>query len=99
MKEIKRIKDIDFSGFYCSKCGREIKKAYSIDGKGSFGSRCVLTEVGYKYEKTIKKIDSLVKVWDKIINNPKMYSLDVYCEAMGGIDVVEKMFFIRGSLG
>ena len=98
MKRIQRVKDVDFSGFYCTTCNREIKKAYSIDGLGSYGSTCILTKLGYKYEKQIKKEDSLIKIWDKIINSPKMYNLNEYIKIHGSVENVQSIFFEFGGL-
>ena len=42
---------------------------------------------------------TIAKLWNKMISNPAPYSLDKYAQSMGGMDEVERMFFIRGHLG
>ena len=41
---------------------------------------------------------TLQKIWNKMIANPKIYSLDVYIAEYGNIDIVEKRFFANGEL-
>jgi hypothetical protein len=99
---ILKLRDKDFKGFYCDTCGRELKHAFSINGQGTHGSECVYKAAGINYNMAAKAIKcqmTLAKLWNKMISNPAPYSLDKYAQSMGGIDEVERMFFIRGHLG
>jgi len=99
---ILKLNDKNFKGFFCDTCGRELKHAFSINGHGEYGSECVYKAAGISYDRASKAIKgqmTLAKLWNKMTSNPKAYSLELYAQDMGGIDEVERMFFIRGHLG
>jgi len=102
MTTILKLRDKHFQGFTCDTCDRELKHAYSINGAGTYGSECVYKAAGISYERASKAIKgqmTLAKIWAKMVSNPALYSLSAYAASMGGIDEVERMFFIRGRLG
>ena len=96
-KNIQKLNDKDFQGFTCDRCGADLKHAFSVDGSGSYGKECILTVAGIKGEKQVKKQMSLQEIWNKMLNNPKVYSLDIYIEEYG-IEEVEQRFFKNGCL-
>ena len=97
--KIQKLRDKNFQGFVCDTCGRNLKHAFSVNGKGVFGSECIKDLAGIKSEKQIKKQMSLGKIWDKILKNPDVYSLEEYVKDYGGLEIVEDRFFTNGYLG
>lgn len=97
-KLISKLTDKHFSGFECQRCGRNLKHAFSIDGKGVYGSECVLEIAGMAAYKKAQKQISLQKIWDKIVENPKVYSLNAYVSEYGSLEAVKERFFDKGSL-
>ena len=96
--KIQKLKDKYFQGFICDKCERQLKHAFSINGSGIFGSECVIEVAGLNSKKQVQEQMTLQKIWNKMIANPKIYSLDVYIAEYGNIDIVEKRFFANGEL-
>jgi len=96
--KIKKLKDIFKKGFICDRCGRHLKHAFSVNGNGIYGKECILEFAGIRGEKKAKKLLTLEKIWNKIINNPKVYSLNEYIKEYGNIEVVRDRFFKNGEL-
>ena len=97
---INKIKDRLFQGFKCQICGREIKYAYSYNGKGVYGSECVMEVAGYnnKNEKRVKELKTLDKIWAKIVSSPEVYNLNEFVRQYGSIEQVEALFFEKRRL-
>ena len=93
-----KIKDTNFQGFICGKCGRELKHAFSLDGHGTYGSECILKIAGQSSKSQINKQLSINKIWIKITNNPDVYSLKQYIKEYGSLETVRRRFFEKGYL-
>ena len=98
MVKILKLKDKHFQGFICDKCGRNLKHAFSIDGNGTYGSECIMSVAGINADKQVKKQMELSRIWNKIVSNPQIYSLEQYVEAYGTVEAVEQKFYQNGCL-
>jgi len=84
-QNIKKIKNFEGYYFICEKCGKEIKHAFMINGKGCYGSECVINMVknaDKKIKNEIKKHNLIIKM----MNNKEIYSWNKYKNAHGFIN-------------
>ena len=90
----------NFKGFYftCSKCGREIKHAYTLNnGKDVYGKECLTTKIyGKNIKKEIKKADGRMATLEHI----KRFAESQYkemCENFGGEKEMIRLY-LKGTI-
>lgn len=83
--KIRKIKNFEGYWFRCSRCGREIKHAFTVNGEGTYGSDCVYEVAGstgaYHVDRIMKNVRAFKKfspaTHEQIKHYAKAYSCSV----------------------